>query len=415
MYRSSYEATSERTSLHSLQNMDTTDNSSIPPLTPPPEYPTEPTSYPFPVTEDHEPGTTPLPLPDPFHLRQCRKDDEEVKRLKSSRKSNKRKLGLFYEQQNKLIDDLLKPIGLSRDEEREAASASRRALLAVYGSMAVNIMLFLMQLGAAIASGSLALFATMADSFMDLLSGAILTLASHEATKENIQKYPTGKSRVETIGIIVFSSLMATLSIQLIVESVRAILESSNPPEMSTISILLVAAALVAKLGLFLYCFSVRQYPSARVLAQDHRNDLFVNSFGLAMSILSTKYEWWLDPVGAIAVALIILNSWTRTAYEQILLIVGKSANAHFLSRVIYIACTHHKDILHVDTAHAYHVGNRVYVEVDIVMHPDTTLKYSHDVGESLQVKLESLPDVERAFVHVDYEFEHKPEHRKYR
>jgi len=32
----------------------------------------------------------------------------------------------------------------------------------------------------------------------------------------------------------------------------------------------------------------------------------------------------------------------------------------------------------------------------------------SHDIGQSLQNKIEKLPEVERAFVHLDYECEHK-------
>jgi hypothetical protein len=31
--------------------------------------------------------------------------------------------------------------------------------------------------------------------------------------------------------------------------------------------------------------------------------------------------------------------------------------------------------------------------------------------GEGLQIKLELLPEVARAFVHLDYEAEHAPEH----
>lgn len=34
-------------------------------------------------------------------------------------------------------------------------------------------------------------------------------------------------------------------------------------------------------------------------------------------------------------------------------------------------------------------------------------LKVTHDVGQTLQRKLEGLGDVERAFVHIDYEHEH--------
>lgn len=36
-------------------------------------------------------------------------------------------------------------------------------------------------------------------------------------------------------------------------------------------------------------------------------------------------------------------------------------------------------------------------------------LEIAHDVAEELQMKIEKLPDVERAFVHIDYETSHKP------
>lgn len=38
-------------------------------------------------------------------------------------------------------------------------------------------------------------------------------------------------------------------------------------------------------------------------------------------------------------------------------------------------------------------------------------LQEAHDIGESLQEKLELLPEIERAFVHLDYEYTHRPEH----
>lgn len=64
-----------------------------------------------------------------------------------------------------------------------------------------------------------------------------------------------------------------------------------------------------------------------------------------------------------------------------------------------------------IDTVRAYTSGPRLLVEVDIVMDPNESLMATHDVAEELQTKLESLPDVERAYVHVDYETTHKPEH----
>lgn len=40
-------------------------------------------------------------------------------------------------------------------------------------------------------------------------------------------------------------------------------------------------------------------------------------------------------------------------------------------------------------------------------MDQNTPLKISHDVSQGLQRKMEGLADVERAFVHVDYEHDH--------
>jgi divalent metal cation (Fe/Co/Zn/Cd) transporter len=75
------------------------------------------------------------------------------------------------------------------------------------------------------------------------------------------------------------------------------------------------------------------------------------------------------------------------------------------------LAMTHSPAIRQIDTVRAYHSGPRLIVEVDIVMDPDESLRATHDVAEELQIKLESLPDVERAYVHVDYETDHRPEH----
>jgi divalent metal cation (Fe/Co/Zn/Cd) transporter len=72
---------------------------------------------------------------------------------------------------------------------------------------------------------------------------------------------------------------------------------------------------------------------------------------------------------------------------------------------------THSDSIQAIDTVRAYYSGPRLIVEVDVVMDAQETLKETHDIAENLQTKLESLPKVERAYVHVDYETSHAPEH----
>lgn len=68
------------------------------------------------------------------------------------------------------------------------------------------------------------------------------------------------------------------------------------------------------------------------------------------MSITGGKFVWYLDPVGAICIALIILFSWASNAFDQVWLLVGKSAPREFVSKLVYISMTHDPQIRKVDT-----------------------------------------------------------------
>lgn len=160
---------------------------------------------------------------------------------------------------------------------------------------------------------------------------------------------------------------------------------------------------------MMIYCWLLRRYPSCMVFFLDHRNDIAVNAFGLIMSVVGTRLVWYLDPLGAILIACLILCSWCSTAYEQVWLLVGKGAPRDFISKVLYVVMTHDDRIRSVDTCRAYHAGEKYFVEIDIVMDEDAPLKITHDVSQTLQRKVEGLEDVERAFVHVDYDQEHDP------
>lgn len=61
------------------------------------------------------------------------------------------------------------------------------------------------------------------------------------------------------------------------------------------------------------------------------------------------------------------------------------------------------KTIKQIQGLQAYHAGDKLNVEVDIILDESTTLRDSHDLCESLGYVLESVPIVDRAFVHADY------------
>jgi cation diffusion facilitator family transporter len=326
-----------------------------------------------------------------------------------------RRVTSFYEAQNETIERLLKSVEEHRAEARqEQGDDQLKYRIAVWGSFGANVVLAILQLYGAISSGSLSLFTTMADAIFDPMSNVTLILTNRAVRRVDPSRFPSGKARLETVGNIVFCFLMTAVSFILIAFSIRELVQRDDG-ELNGFhlpSVIAVAVAFCTKLALFFYTWSIKdKYSQISILWQDHRNDLLINGFGLLTSIGGSKLAWWLDPAGAIILSVLVSAIWLRTAFAEFMLLVGVVASVEIQQLITYVSVTHSSDIKQIDTVRAYHSGPRLIAEVDIVMDPSASLQTTHDVAEALQLKLESLPDVERAYVHVDFETTHKPEH----
>jgi cation diffusion facilitator family transporter len=365
---------------------------------------------------------------DPFHLSSSIKTASEIDaiRANSSRKRlgpitfgkeayKAKKIQGFYETQNENIERLLKPVDDHRaDAKQEQSDSHLKFQIAVYGSFVANVILAGLQLYGAISSGSLSLFTTMADAIFDPLSNVTLIVTNRAVSRVDPRRFPSGKARLETVGNITFCFLLTAVSLILIAFSARdlAVGQEAETNNFHLPSVIAVAIAFTTKLGLFLYCWAIKDiYSQVDILWQDHRNDLLINGFGIMTSVLGAKAKWWIDPLGAIVLSVLISVIWLRTAFSEFMLLVGVTASVDMHQLITYICLTHSPDINGIDTVRCYHSGPRLIVEVDVVMNPESSLRATHDVAEELQIKLESLPDIERAYVHVDYETTHKPEH----
>jgi len=381
-----------------------------------PSLTTEETARSSPEHDDVEgsPKTAEL-LTDPYNLRRAYKSEADLVLL---RKNKGKRIESYHRRQNELITALLKPMEEHTEDARVEEEAAKLSVkIAVWASLITNFSLCVLQLYAAISSLSLSLLATGIDSVFDIGSNVLLLWLHKKANGLDENKWPVGGTRLETIGNIVYGFLMGSVNLVVIVESVRTIVTHKNGDDTNTLhipSLIAVGAALGAKFLLFLYCLPLRNASSqVEVLWEDHRNDLFINGFGLLMSAGGSKLRWFLDPVGALIIAAGVILAWSHTVHRQFELLAGKSAPHDFLQLLIYKATTFSDEIEQVDTVRAYHSGPDYYVEVDVVMRAETPLWRAHDLSQQLQDKIEVLPNVGRAFVHVDHETTHTPEHRK--
>lgn len=306
-----------------------------------------------------------------------------------------------FEQVN--IQDFGRAAKTSSEDNKES-----KVSIAVNMSMLCNAGLLIAKAVASYLSGSMSIISSLVDSAVDLVSGIVMWYTTHAIKCTNYYEYPEGKTRLEPIGIIVLAVIMAVASIQVIISSVTKIIEQSADPDISIPTIAIIGGTVLIKVILFLYCRRVKK-PSTDVLAQDHRNDIVSNIFALGFGYLGYKVWSNADPLGAILISLYIIIGWYKTGKEQIRGLTGHTARPVMLQKLLWVCMNHDRRIQFIDTLRAYHFGNNVLVEAHIVLPPDMTLFEAHDIGESLQNKLESYSDVERAFVHIDYDYEHHP------
>ncbi|KAG2370593.1 hypothetical protein C9374_000370 [Naegleria lovaniensis] len=165
--------------------------------------------------------------------------------------------------------------------------------------------------------------------------------------------------------------------------------------------------AIFAKSILYFLCIRAKESPSCQAYAFDHRNDILSNTF-LVFSLFISQWVWWFDPFGATILSIYIIYGWIGESLEHVTKLVGLTAESEFIKKITFIAVNHSEKIMKVETVTAWYSGMNIIAEVHVVLPPDMSLREAHNIGEDLQLKIESVPEVERCFVHLDFNDTHK-------
>jgi len=341
-----------------------------------------------------------------------------------------RRVREYQEAQNALIDDLL-DIEDAPSNPWDAApeqDGSARARFATRASFGINVVLCLIKYVAFIYSQSYVVLASAVDSTMDLVSGGVLFCQARAAAGQDRpkvrDKYPTGLSRLEPVSVLIFAVLMAALSLQIFYESTEALIagltKSPKRPTAGPLVIAIIVTVILTKFGLHVWCQRVASKGGAdtgpvQALADDHRNDVISNTWGLAALMAAAMGPgacWVADPVGAMTISVALVYCWACTAKEQGTILVGAAPDTAFIARLAYLALKASPELVGIDTLRVYSAGAETYtVEIDLILPPEMLHRDAHDIGQALQDRLEADAAVARAFVHLDWEASHVGEH----
>ncbi|GIK06122.1 hypothetical protein Aspvir_001765 [Aspergillus viridinutans] len=300
----------------------------------------------------------------------------------------------------------------SPDAQQHVHSGDRIITVAIYINLLANVFLLGAKIAVMSLTSSMSVLASLVDGALDFLSTVIVWATTKLVQRQDRYRYPISRRRLEPLSILVFAVVMATSFVQVAITSLGRLLGPDHRlVELSLPSILIMASTVVVKLLCWFWCRLIKN-TGVQALAQDAMTDVVFNFFSILFPLVGFFANWWfVDPLGGLLLSVYIIWNWSGTAAEHIRHLTGAAASPTDHSVLLYMTMRFSKIITKIQDLKAYYAGDHLNVEVDIVVDERTSLRDAHDVGESLQYMLESVPTVDRAFVHLDYDPWNIPSH----
>ncbi|GAV28014.1 hypothetical protein PMKS-001482 [Pichia membranifaciens] len=285
-------------------------------------------------------------------------------------------------------------------------SSSSIVLYAIYFNFFLNVVLLAGKIVVVYLSDSLSLIASLVDSALDFLSTLIIFIANRYAIKAS-SKFPVGRKQLEPIGVLIFSVIIILSFSQVLIECLKQLFASGAEKETVTLTrtaIAIMVGTISTKFVGYELCKNINN-SSVRALVEDAKTDIVFNVFSLIFPAVGVFLDiWWIDPLGATLLCCYVIVQWWMITFEHIDHLSGSNAPKEDYQQVLYMIVRFTDEIAKVKNYRLYHMGDQVNAEVDIVLqNPKMSLKDCHDLGESLQYAIETLPYVNRCFVHIDY------------
>ncbi|KAI5466731.1 hypothetical protein BGZ63DRAFT_418487 [Mariannaea sp. PMI_226] len=286
--------------------------------------------------------------------------------------------------------------------------------LAIWVNFIANGILLLGKLVVVLSVPSMSVLASLVDAVLDFLSTVIVWVTTRliSSSQQDQYSYPVGRRKLEPLGVLVFSVIMITSFCQVSLECIQRLMGPEHAIlELGLPAIIIMFSTIVIKGACWVWCRLVKN-SSVRALAEDARTDVIFNAGSILFPILGFYGRiWWLDAVGGLLLSMVVIFNWSQTSAQHIRNLSGFSAQPDERNLLLYLTMRFATAIKKIQNLRAYHAGDKLFVEVDIVLSAATPLKDSHDLSEVLTYFLESVPIVDRAFVHVDYTSYNAPTH----
>jgi len=283
--------------------------------------------------------------------------------------------------------------------------ADPKATAALY-SVLVNLLLIGAKLLVGLLTGSVAILADAAHSFLDLSASIFAYAGIRTAAKPADEDHAWGHAKAENISSLIQMFLLGATCIAIVIESVRRLVVAAHV-RVAWYSFAVVLAAMAADIVVSRYLGRVsRSQGGSAALEADalhFASDLWASFAVLVGITLVAVFGFSVaDPLAGIAVAIIIGTTAIEQGRRTTQVLLDAMPDRPTLRAI--------ERILESDSRlHGYHslrarqAGKHVMLDVSVHVDGALTLAQAHEVGHAVAQRIRTeLPVVSDAVVHVE-------------
>lgn len=89
--------------------------------------------------------------------------------------------------------------------------------------------------------------------------------------------------------------------------------------------------------------------------------------------------------VGAAILSLFIIYDWTATSFENVTRLSGAAVSEAMQQKLLFLAYRFAPVVNGIKSITAYHAGDKVWAEYDLLLPEKMPLASAHDIAETLQ------------------------------
>lgn len=299
----------------------------------------------------------------------------------------------------------------------ELASPERLAAAqkATWVSVAVNLLLTVVQLIIGWLAHSQSLIAHGLHSFSDLLSDFLVLWANRQGAHPADAAHPYGHARIETAATLVLGVSLAIVGGGILLAAGQQLQRMDEVPPIDPLALWIALLTLFAKEGLFHYLKAVAERLHSSVMMANawHTRADAASALVVAVGIGGSLLGWrFLDLLAAVLVGFMILKMGLEFAWEALRELVDTGLAEEEVA-AIRSTLAETQGVVDLHELRTRRMAGKALVDAHIRVDPRISVSEGHRIAEMARQRvLKTHPAVLDVLVHVDAEDDSQPQPR---